>query len=102
MVLTGDWYETVVSGGDVFHIVFLTAQGLSDHGLMATDVIYVSDTSYLFIIHPDTLIAPSKLSESISCARRGVLNERSKLSTSSKAAVLGNIKHDFIERFLGK
>lgn len=101
VVLTGEWYDTIVSGGDVFHVVFLTVDGMNEHGLKASDVIYVSDTAFLFIVHPDLLIAPSKLSDSISCARRGVLNERSKLSGSSKAAVLGNIKHEFIERFLG-
>jgi hypothetical protein len=97
----GEWYDTIVSGGDVFHVVFMTADGVKEHGLKASDVIYVSDTAFLFVVHPDVLIAPSKLSDSISCARRGVLNERSKLSGSSKAAVLGNIKHEFIERFLG-
>ena len=52
----------------------------------------------LFVLHPDLLISPTKIAEAIGCVRRGVISERVKsLGGFNKAAVLGNLRHSFIE-----
>lgn len=67
-------------------------------GRIASTEIVVDGDSGLFIVHPDILIAPTKISESISCARRGVISERVKsFGESSEAAVMGCLKHSFME-----
>ena len=99
VVLVGEWYDTPVATGDVFHIVFLKPTGDKLTDLDISQYVKVTDTEFLFVIHPDTLVTPSTLSESISCSRRGVLNSRSKIRGTSRDAVLGNIKHEFIEKY---
>ena len=100
-------YDVEVVGGDVFHIVLLAKSDFveSIDKTMSTTFgtgrrveFTVDETSGLFIIHPDILVAPTKISTSIECARRGVLSERVKsFGGSSLPAVLGNLKHSFME-----
>ena len=53
----------------------------------------------LLIIHPDMLIPPTKIAEAIGCLRRGVISDRVKSLRGgfNKSAVLGNLRHAFIE-----
>ena len=53
----------------------------------------------LLVIHPDMLISPTKIAEAIGCVRRGVISERVKSLRGgfNKSAVLGNLRHSFIE-----
>ena len=58
----------------------------------------IDNNKGLLILHPDMLISPTKIAEAIGCARRGVISERVKtLGSFSKPAVLGNLRHSFIE-----
>lgn len=52
----------------------------------------------LLVLHPDILISPTKVAESCSCIRRGVLTDKLRsFGDISAAAVMGNLKHAFIE-----
>lgn len=52
----------------------------------------------LIVINPDILLSPSRISESLFCERRGVLNETLRgQSQISASGTLGSIKHEFIE-----
>lgn len=70
----------------------------------SNEQMHFSDTSaesgeLLLIVHPDILISPTKVAESCSCIRRSVISEKAKGfgSTSSSAAVMGNVKHALTE-----
>ena len=99
VVLGGEWYNTPVTAGDIFHIVFLKPDDDKFDAVDLSQYTKVTDQEFLFIIHPDTLVTPSTLSESISCSRRGVLNNKYRTRGTSRDAVLGNIKHEFIEKY---
>jgi DNA replication ATP-dependent helicase Dna2 len=100
--LEGDWYNSTIISGDIFHIIFINPSGELGCFYPFSTQIVVSDQKNLIIIHPDKLISPTRLSDSISCSRRGILLERSRLGGTSKPAVLGSIKHEFIESFIGE
>ena len=62
--------------------------------------LYVDGTRGLVVLHPDMLITPTRITESFSCLRRGVLSERARGldgGLSGAPAVMGNVKHMFIE-----
>jgi DNA replication factor Dna2 len=103
-------------GGDIFHIIdfnmemFLgrtathtasifthTDVTLQEKGI---DSIYarIDNENGLLVQHPDMLISPTRIADAIGCVRRGVISERGKaLGGFSKPAVLGNLRHSFIE-----
>ena len=96
VVLTGEWYEVAVAAGDIFHVVDIGSDGKSifsssvSKGVTAlssfssgssadlSDAVEVeiSDEKGLFILHPDLLVSPTKISESVTCTRRSVLSDR--------------------------
>jgi hypothetical protein len=60
--------------------------------------ITVSNQCGLLVTHPDVLVSPTKVAESRSCMRRAVLTDRIRaFGDLSAPAVLGNLKHAFIE-----
>lgn len=60
--------------------------------------IVINNTFGILVMHPDVLISPTKVAESCSCIRRGVISDKVRsFGGSSAAAVGGNLKHAFIE-----
>jgi DNA replication ATP-dependent helicase Dna2 len=60
--------------------------------------IHVDNTNGLIVIHPDVLVTPTKIADSFSCSRKAVLSDRIRGgNVSSDAAVMGSLKHQFIE-----
>jgi hypothetical protein len=60
----------------------------------------VDGTKGLVIMHPESLVTPTRIAESCSCLRRAVLSERVRGldgGLSGIPAVMGNLKHLFIE-----
>ena len=58
----------------------------------------IDNENGLLVQHPDMLISPTRIADAIGCVRRGVISERGKaLGGFSKPAVLGNLRHSFIE-----
>ena len=128
--LTGDWYSVELSRGDRFHIVGLDASCMGEastgpttsqlradslqllrhvhYPSLAVDgvsgpedvALLVDNTNGLLIVHPDVLISPSRIGDSCSCIRRGVISDRVRIFESSVPAVLGNLRHSFIEMLL--
>lgn len=63
-------------------------------------VIVVDNALGVIVVHPDTLITPTKIADAVTCMRKVVLLDRWKGldgGVKGKAAVLGNLKHGFIE-----
>lgn len=88
-----------------FESRFLSSPELSEVENIQGDVsetqIVINDDKNLLIVHPDYLVSPTKVADSCICPRRGVLSERVRSlggnSATSYAAVIGNLKHTFVE-----
>lgn len=104
--LCGQWYGVEVNTGDTFHVILLGKLDL-ELGQSTTfewngqSMIEINDEQGLFVIHPDSLLSPTRIAESCACIRRGVISERIRLfGEHSSAAALGNVKHSFIEALI--
>lgn len=90
-----------ISPGDSLHVILLNAnfqptiQGKYDqdphHCFLEID-----ENQGLVILHPDCLISPTRIAEACDCMRKSVLAHR-QMSVLSPAAVLGSLRHSFIE-----
>ena len=66
--------------------------------LQSNNRVVVNNNRGLVIVHPDVLISPTKVAESRSCLRRVVLTDRIRsFGDLSAPAVMGNLKHAYIE-----
>ena len=66
--------------------------------LQRNNRVVVNNNRGLVIVHPDVLISPTKVAESRSCLRRVVLTDRIRsFGDLSAPAVMGNLKHAYIE-----
>jgi DNA replication factor Dna2 len=77
--LRGEWYHTRLSDGDTIHIVSLTGQFRTDvlPLILHTCPPHGSDSDDLVVIvHPDLLLTPTAISETVSCTRRAILKNR--------------------------
>ena len=97
--LRGEWYHTPVNAGDVVHVCSLTGKYRTDakalpiilhsappHGSDVDDLV--------LIVHPDMLMTPSIISETVGCSRRAVLKSRiGSTGLSSKPALIGTMRH---------
>lgn len=95
-------YHTIIHPGDVFHLVDLemndVENGISIFPTDTSQPIILNNDQGIIIMHPDIMISPTRIAESCSCVRRGVLTERFKsFGGTSAAAVIGNVKHAFVE-----
>ena len=133
VVISGDWYDTVIFGGDFFHIIDICKDDLeisntarpiniatktSQQSAILVDITATTHTSNtvtkdgliacvsndvgLLIVHPDSLVSPTKISEATSCDRRAILSGRVEANdpTNHMSGAMGNLKHAFIESLL--
>lgn len=101
VTLTGDWYDTEVAGGDVLHVLDICSDETDDALWTEESEYVVSNSSGLLVVHPELLISPTRIAEACGCVRRSVLSERVRsLSGPNTAAVLGKVKHDFVEALI--
>jgi DNA replication ATP-dependent helicase Dna2 len=65
--------------------------------------IVINNHHGLLALCPDVLISPTKVAESCTCTRRGVLSDRIRsFGMSAASAVMGNVRHAFIEELTEK
>ena len=102
--LRGEWYHTECEPGDTVHLCSLSSR--YETGPMSLPVILHSNPpqgsdlndDLVLIVHPDTLVTPTNISETVSCVRRAVLKMRLGSSgLSSEAAILGTMRHELFE-----
>lgn len=88
-------YHTTIYIDDVFHVVYFNVDSCSSS-------FRVDGSSCLLILHPDILLTPTKIAEACDCSRRMVLAERYRGLNGdvSPLAVMGNVKHDFVEVYM--
>ena len=80
VLLRGEWYYTPVAAGNLIHICSL-------EGRYRTDILPLvrqtrccttlqhddDDDDLVLIVHPDLLLTPTTISETVSCTRRAIL-----------------------------
>jgi hypothetical protein len=75
--LCGDWYFTPLSETDVIHVCSLSGRFNTDVQIAHRVIL---DTNFyddlLLIVHPDILLTPTTVSETVTCSRRAVLKNR--------------------------
>ena len=106
--LLGDWYDCDVEPGDVVHVLFPSSEGrggaaweADEAALSSRHVVVDNASGRLLVVHPDILVSPTKVADTVLCARKAVLQSRLASDASrSKAAVLGNLKHELFETSL--
>ena len=99
--LRGEWYHTECEPGDTVHLCSLSSRYetglpviLHSNPPQGSDL----NDDLVLIVHPDTLVTPTNISETVSCVRRAVLKMRLGSSgLSSEAAILGTMRHELFE-----
>ncbi|CAN0100817.1 unnamed protein product, partial [Ectocarpus sp. 12 AP-2014] len=106
ITLLGDWYDCEVEPGDGVHVLFPMPAAAAGEGSgmeeeASRDVVVDNASGRLVVVHPDILVSPTKVAETVACARKAVLQSRLASDASkSKAAVMGNLKHELFETSL--
>jgi DNA replication factor Dna2 len=97
--LRGQWYYTELQPGDSIHVCSLTGRYRTDPGALPI-VLHShppagSEQDDLVIIHhPDLLMTPTVICETVSCPRRAVLKQRNgSTGLTAKSALIGNLRH---------
>lgn len=111
--LLGDWYDCEVEPGDVVHVLFPVGEGRDgtlrtgivngndDEVLASLHVVVDNASGKLLVVQPDILVSPTKVADTVLCARKAALQSRLASDASkSKPAVLGNLKHELFETSL--
>jgi len=61
-------------------------------------IISITNDCGILIVAPDTLVSPTKIAESCTCIRRGVITDRMRsFGNITSQAIMGNVRHMFIE-----
>jgi DNA replication factor Dna2 len=97
--LRGQWYYTDLQEGDSIHVCSLTGQYRTDPTALPI-VLHShpppgSEQDDLVIIHhPDLLMTPTVICETVSCPRRAVLKQRNgSTGLTATSALIGTLRH---------
>ena len=95
LILRGEWYHTPIEVETIVHLCSLNGAFRTDVSSLPA-ILHTTpppgsdkDDDLVMIVHPDMLIPPTIISETISCSRRAVLRSRlgsTGLSCKSKAS----------------
>ena len=103
--LRGEWYHTHLDTGDIIHLCSLSGKyetkSTSLPVVLHTAAPPGSDSNddLILVVHPDYLVAPTIISEAVTCSRRAVLKSRlGSTGLTSKAALFGTMRHELFEQ----
>jgi hypothetical protein len=99
--LRGEWYHTRVDEGDIIHVCSLRGTCRTDSSalplILHTNPPAGSDNDDLIlIVHPDMLLTPTGISETVSCTRRAILKLRlgsSGLTCKLRLRIVSTVHH---------
>jgi hypothetical protein len=99
--LRGEWYHTRVDEGDTIHVCSLRGTCRTDSSalplILHTNPPAGSDNDDLIlIVHPDMLLTPTGISETVSCTRRAILKLRlgsSGLTCKLRLRIVSTVHH---------
>ncbi|BBG97197.1 DNA replication helicase, putative [Prunus dulcis] len=89
--LQDEWFYSVIAPGDTVNVI----GEFDDKGQC-----HVDHHHNFIIVHPDVLVAGTRVAASFSCPRRTVLDERLKGNEHSSAALSGTILHQVFQAAL--
>ncbi|BFG21385.1 hypothetical protein CerSpe_076590 [Prunus speciosa] len=89
--LQDEWFYSVIAPGDAVNVI----GEFDDKGQC-----HVDHQNNFIIVHPDVLVAGTRVAASFSCPRRTVLDERLKGNEHSSAALSGTILHQVFQAAL--
>ncbi|KAJ7212100.1 DNA replication factor Dna2-domain-containing protein, partial [Mycena pura] len=96
VILKDEWASTDVRAGDIVNIVGSFTQSES-----STTSTSITATDNFLILHPDLLLTPSTLSNSLQCRRKPLLSGLVRSSSDvTPALVWGNILHEVMQSCL--
>ena len=101
--LRGEWYHTHLQNGDIIHICSLSGQFRTDVEALPLLLHTVFPTGsdqddLMLIVHPDMLLTPTVISETVSCSRRAVLKNRlGSTGLTTRAPLFGTMRHQLFE-----
>ena len=102
--LRGEWYHTSIQPKDTIHLCSLSGRYQTNLDALPV-ILHTNEPSgsdrddLILVLHPDTLVAPTTVSETVSCSRRAVLRSRlGSTGISSKAALYGTMRHLLFEK----
>jgi len=100
--LLGEWYFTDCEVGDVIHICSLSGKYNTEPSALPIELNTPGgDNDIVFILHPDDLITPTTISETVSCLRRAILKTKfGSGAFTNKSALIGKLRHGLFERCL--
>ena len=112
--------DTVIGAGDIFHVIDLSRRTFLETEDSVSKILptmgaefpcwssssgravlhCIDEEGGLLVVHPEVTVSPTKIADSCTCVRRGVLTERVRglqSGSGSLAAIMGNLRHAFIE-----
>nr|XP_027220953.1 LOW QUALITY PROTEIN: DNA replication ATP-dependent helicase/nuclease DNA2-like [Penaeus vannamei] len=93
--LGGFWSQSMVSEGDIVHILYTEA---SEDGHFT-----VNNTQGLIVINPDFLISGTSVVSGVFCRRKAVLNERFRgLDPGNQLMLIGSLVHELFQEVVKK
>ena len=105
--------DSDIRGGNILHVILsLDARAFSSKNIPLPNAnsssiesnrseFHIDNSHGLVVIHPDILVTPTKIADSFACSRKAVLSDRIRGgSLNNQAAVLGSLKHQFIEQLI--
>jgi DNA replication factor Dna2 len=91
--LRGEWYHTPLQEGDVVHVVSLTGTFQTDELPLTLHTCPPTgsdkEDDLVLVVHPDLLLTPTIISETVTCTRRAIL--KSRLGTTGLTCKLINL-----------
>ena len=82
VILRGEWYYTTIEPGTIIHVCSMNGAFRTDKTALPLTLHNGpppgsdQDDDLVLIVHPDILVPPTTVSETISCSRRAVLKTR--------------------------
>lgn len=99
--LRGEWFHTKCQVGDIIHICSISGKYSTELSQVPMELNTMGENDDLvLIVHPDTLLTPTTISDSVSCLRRAVIQNRYGSDGLSKAALVGQMRHALFEKCL--
>ena len=100
--LCGEWYHTRCEVGDVMHLCSLSGRHNTEpSALPLTLQTAEKGDDLIMILHPDQLVTPTTISETVDCLRRAILKTRYGSSgLTSRSALVGTMRHSLLETCL--
>ena len=100
--LEGDWAESPLSCGDVFHVIAVGGDGRAAlslaSSLQSSSPVRLGPASGLLVLSPDTLLSPTRVADGVGCDRRPVVSALAGGGGApGAAAVLGTLKHVVVQ-----